>query len=118
MKDWQGNEIKIGDVVSSYYYKHIFGGSEMIAIIEDKDGFREVPFGKSPEFRWDLAQRFKVVPPSNEIILSTNEGLGEIPINMVDSCWVLPQKNLMCLCIEGASDSQESFFEDYFKVQK
>jgi hypothetical protein len=118
MKDWQGNQIKIGDTISAYYYKHFFGGSKLVAFIEDKDGFSEVPMGISPEFRWALAQRFKVVPPSNEIILSTNEGLGEVGINMVDSCLVLPQKHLMCLCIEGVSDSQELFFEDYFKVQK
>lgn len=118
MKDWKGNEIKIGDTISSYYYKCLFGGSEIVRF-DPENGFKQERVGKTPEFCWVLSSRFIVTPPSNSLtIAETDESIGEIPINMADSDWVLPQKHLMCLCIEGVSDNEQDFFEEYFKVKR
>lgn len=112
MKDWAGNNIKVGDTVIEYMYMIPFSDCKTTINLDGND----MLFDPKPKYVWDEKNRFKVIEKSNEIGLSLNGDISEIPINLIglfSEDWSV----YVCKCIEGKSDNRDDFFINYFKVE-
>lgn len=120
MKDWKGNEIKIGQVILRINFKDMFGGckSRIGFSFMDANGNPHWKFGEefiNPEgYQWTIQDKFLITEPSDIIsICFSSEATSKIPINMMKN-WICTQP-WQVLAIEGSSDNEKDFFENYFK---
>lgn len=108
MKDWQGNDIKVGDELLIMTYKSLFGGQKMGIMFIDADGIHELTKPKKMDngFQWEIHREIKVLKWGN--IVSTDS----VPINLLDP-FASPNTMNQCLCIKGISDNRENFMKHH-----
>lgn len=103
MKDWQGNEIKAGDIVRVYMFLRT--EFECIGGVV----FESVP--EHPEYIWELASEWYI---TDENITHFGVGFNAVSVNYIDI--VVHDEPHIAICIKGKTDDRGKFMEKYFEV--
>lgn len=108
IKDWKGNEVKVGDTVLIVTINNTLqgGGGKLGIRFYDKNGnpseihkVADIPLCNT----WEIHQKSKILPEGDII------GREGVPINMAKT-WLTCQP-WDILCIEGVSDNEEEYFK-------
>lgn len=109
MKDWKGNEIKVGHTIIKVAIDNMFSGSKMCLIV---NGEIASTIDIEKEYLWDIVGKCHVKEDDdNEIALGevSEMGIKFLGFFMSVQPWEI-------ICIEGISDNKEEFYDNYFKV--
>lgn len=116
MKDWKGNEIKVGDTVCVYQFEDMFAGSKCTFGFIGENGFEQIgePFELKKHQYWVLVRCLKIVEPVNDgsIIGFHAAGTLENPVECpADSLgWNISNQSNFAICIKGVSDNELEHF--------
>lgn len=111
MKDWKGNEIKVGDTVLLYEFEGLFAGGDLkvFMILDDSDAPQEIGSIPNPKHsKWELLQTIKVIDPINDGCIHCYLNPDEVPLDSLS--WNLCTMPNRCVCIKGLSDNELEHF--------
>ena len=118
MRDWAGNEIKVGHIVKIYMFMNPFAGSEISLLHLDSRKNNIEKIGEfSNDYQWTLVNTHKIIDV-NWRILSDGykpEDIRHTPIQVID--FEINQHPCYAICIQGISDNREKFMLEYFKIK-
>lgn len=103
MKDWKGNEIKVGDTVAvrKVTVKFYESGRALERINEELSHVTRSPQGDG---LWILLRRYKIVDGMQGTI---TDDIHELPIAMID---IIAPQPFEILTIEGVSDNKDEYY--------
>jgi hypothetical protein len=104
MKDWKGNEIKVGDMVSVIQVSARFYESGNATERLSPDQIRHTQHPREDGV-WILLRRYIIKDGLSGTI--SDDGTNELPIAMIEM--IKPQP-FEILTIEGVSDSREEYY--------
>ena len=112
MKDWQGNKIKVGDIVIIVTTKNIFSGGCVYLL--DQSGDKLDEFEVEDEYLWIESKPIEVV--ENYTVIIFNKETGDV---IKCGLFYLEQRiydqSTDILCIKGISDNKEEYYTKYFE---
>jgi len=116
MEDWKGNKIKVGHTVIVISTGSMLEGSKYCLFMRTENGLEKVfegePIKKSYSF--DISAKYLITEPGNNLTISMNGKLSEVPINHID--FLICKQPWQIVCIEGISDNKDEYYKDYFSA--
>ena len=113
-EDWQGNKIRIGDIILVYNFMDMFGGQKMA--LEQYDRNRKLVLSErfiaDYDFKWELDSKYKITNKDIITISIDPDFIQQIPIQSADT--FIANQPWQAACIKGLSDDKQSFMESYF----
>lgn len=115
MKDWKGNDIKAGDTIVYVRIKPFFKNPKF-HLVADGKVVQSIDLPEPPSHVWEPGDPMEVYQLGGKLMVKTTDGEFTLHTPLENPMRNIMKSNDHVLCIVGVSDSEEEFYQDYFKA--